>query len=263
MVRVSQRLVREKVEGSRKLERLYQSLESNEELQDYLNLCNELVVKRMYYNDHGITHVRIVAGAALEMLDILLSNNGREVLTKVARPLLDIEDSKVITLAASYLHDLGNMVHRTFHHVTGVFIAGDILVDVLREIYTDRRVERRVRQEVLHCVFAHDESVQCLTLESGVVKVADGTDMSEGRARLPYKHGKSDIHAFSALSIKGVEIAPGTERPIRIDVHMENEAGVFQVEEVLARKIRTSGIENLIEILMFKQGQQFKRMVVT
>lgn len=260
MVRVSPKLVKEKVEGNPKLEMLYEELETNDELQDYLELCNELVVKKMYYNDHGPMHVRIVAGAALEMADILHAANAAY--SSSSKSYLSIDDSKSVILAGAYLHDVGNMVHRTLHHVVGVFIADKILRDVLRKIYTDKRVERRIRQEVLHCVFSHDETVQALTLEAGIVKVADGTDMSEGRARLPYKHGKSDIHALSALAIKGVDVTRGEDRPIRIDVHMENEAGVFQVEEVLARKIRTSGISNIIKICMFKQGVLFKQVIV-
>jgi hypothetical protein len=115
-----------------------------------------------------------------------------------------------------------------------------------------------VRQEILHAIFSHDEEIVPLTVEAGVVKVADGTDMAEGRARIPYKLGKSDIHGFSALAIKRVEVEKGGERPIKIVVDMENEAGIFQVEQVLGVKIKSSGIANLIEVQVLKKGEPLK-----
>ena len=107
-----------------------------------------------------------------------------------------------------------------------------------------------IRQEILHAIYATDYDTECLTAEAGVVKIADGLDMSEGRARIPYRLGKMDIHAISALSIKKVEVSRG-ERPIRIDVYMDDMAGLFQVEQVLMPKIATSGIDEHIEIYIY------------
>lgn len=129
---------------------------------------------------------------------------------------------------------------------------------MLPAIYEDPKKARDVKFEILHTIFAHDEEVVALSLEAGIVKVADGLDMAEGRARIPYKKGKLDIHAFSALAIKTVEILEGGKRPIKVIVDMENEAGIFQVEEVLGRKIRTSGIGRLIEIEALKKGVKLK-----
>jgi len=95
-------------------------------------------------------------------------------------------------------------------------------------------------------------------MEAGSAKVADGTDMAEGRARIPYRTGKVDIHSLSALSIKRVEIEEGEEKPIRILVHMDNPAGVFQIEEGLERKIKTSGIENLVEVVALEKERELK-----
>ncbi|MCS7118338.1 MAG: HD domain-containing protein [Thaumarchaeota archaeon] len=256
MVRVSSSLVKEKVKGWPKLEEALGMLEDDDEVQDMLFLCNEMVVSRLYYNDHGPTHARIVAGSALEIADVL---NGAGVkFSTVGRDDLTEEDARLITMIGAYLHDIGNLVHRVDHHITGVYLADRLLREMLPKIYGRGRVERRVRQEVLHCVLSHDESVQSLTVESGIVKVADGTDMSGGRARVPYRHGKSDIHALSALAITSVELSRGSQRPLQIDVNMVNEAGVFQVEEVLAKKIATSGIEDLISVRLLKSGQPFK-----
>ncbi|MDJ0274446.1 MAG: HD domain-containing protein [Nitrososphaerota archaeon] len=257
-MRVSAQLLKEKVKGKEKLEALLELLEGSEEVQDYLELCNEMVVKRLFYNDHGPMHARIVAGAALEIFDVLRASGIK--FSTVGLDGIRHEDAMAITMLGAYLHDIGNMVHRTMHHLTGVFIADRVLSEILPKVYGRGRIERRIRTEVLHCILSHDESVQSLTVEAGIVKVADGTDMSEGRARIPYRHGKSDIHALSALAISSVEIHRGDSRPLRIDVHIVNEAGVFQVEEVLGRKIATSGIEDLIAVRVHKAGQLFKEI---
>jgi len=116
----------------------------------------------------------------------------------------------------------------------------------------------RIRQEILHCIFAHDEDVNCLSTEAGIAKVADGTDMAEGRARIPYKLGKVDIHSMSAMAVKKVELEEGNDRPVTVNIHMTNPAGMFQIEEVLMRKIKTSGIEDYIQVIALINGKELK-----
>ncbi len=84
--------------------------------------------------------------------------------------------------------------------------------------------------------------------------------MAEGRARVPYNAGKVDIHSLSALSIKRVEIEQGDATPVRILVHMNNPSGVFQVEEVLGHKIRTSGIDQYLEVVALMDGEEIKTL---
>jgi metal-dependent HD superfamily phosphatase/phosphodiesterase len=97
-------------------------------------------------------------------------------------------------------------------------------------------------------------------MEAGITKVADGVDMAEGRARMPYRQGKYDIHALSALAIRRVEVTRGEPKktPIRIIVDMDNEAGIFQVEEVLGKKIKTSSIAHLVEVEALRRGEPFR-----
>jgi metal-dependent HD superfamily phosphatase/phosphodiesterase len=95
-------------------------------------------------------------------------------------------------------------------------------------------------------------------MEAGCAKVADGTDMAEGRARMPYDKGKVDIHSLSALSIKDVEIVKGNKKPIRVVVSMDNPAGIFQIEQMLVKKVETSGIKKYVEIVAVEKGRQIK-----
>jgi len=72
--------------------------------------------------------------------------------------------------------------------------------------------------------------------------------MEKGRARIPFKIGSINIHSTSALAIEKVEILEGEKKPIKIVIVMINPAGIFQVDELLKRKVKTSGIEGMIEI---------------
>jgi hypothetical protein len=94
-------------------------------------------------------------------------------------------------------------------------------------------------------------------VEAGIVRVADALDMSEGRSRIPYQAGKIDIHAVSAAAIDNIEILEGTERPILIKIWMNNIAGIFQVDELLRRKLLGSGIEKYVTVSAYLvQGEE-------
>jgi len=40
---------------------------------------------------------------------------------------------------------------------------------------------------------------------------------------------------------------------------MNNPAGVFQIEEVLERKLKTSGIQDLVDVIALEKGIQIRR----
>jgi metal-dependent HD superfamily phosphatase/phosphodiesterase len=45
-----------------------------------------------------------------------------------------------------------------------------------------------------------------------------------------------------------VELKRGEERPIRVEITMSNSAGVFQVDELLKRKLKNSSIAPYVEV---------------
>jgi hypothetical protein len=88
------------------------------------------------------------------------------------------------------------------------------------------------------------------TIEAGVVRVADGLDMKKGRARIGFESGKKDIHSISAMAIEDVRVLkPLDEKPVRVEIVMGDAAGVFQVDYLLKKKIKGSGLEQYVEIL--------------
>jgi len=227
-----------------KVEKMFRLLENDVEVQSCLRMANVMAVKRMMYNDHGPVHARIASGSALEIFDLLTKKVAP---TTVENDVCSVEDAQVVVLCGAYLHDVGNIVHRVDHHIHGCVIANPILDRLLKKIYPDLDLSIKLKSEILHSIFSHDEEVECLSVEAGAAKVADGTDMAGGRARIPYRTGKVDIHSLSALSITKVEVERGDRKPVQILVSMDNSAGVFQVEQVLERKIRTSGIQDWLK----------------
>ena len=235
---------------------MFDLLENDTEVQAYLRQSNIMVVNRMRYNDHGPVHARIAVGSALEIFDLVASSVEP---TTVRDGICDYEGAKLVVLCGSYLHDLGNAVHRGDHFLHSCYLAAPILDRLLPEVYLGEEAKiLGVKCEALHTIYSHEEDVQSLSVEAGSAKVADGTDMAEGRARIPYRTGKVDIHSISAMAIKRVDIERGEEKPVSIRVHMANPAGVFQIEEVIGKKVRTSGIEHLVELIAIENGREIK-----
>ena len=219
-------------------------------------MSNIMAVKRLGYNDHGPVHAKIIAGSALEIFKLLMT---RVEPSSVTNGVCGYDDARLIVLLGAYLHDIGNAVHRIEHEQSSVMLALNPLERLLNRLYhDDPGLAYRVKCEVLHALFSSNDRVPCLSVEAGAVSIADGTDMAEGRSRVPYMSGKNDIHSISAQAIKRVEILKGKEKPVSIHVSMENPAGVFQIEEVMGPKIESSGIPELVEVIATMNGEQIK-----
>jgi len=256
MVTVSANLIQSHL-NEPKVEQMFRLLETDLEVQNTLRMSNVMAVERLKYNDHGPVHSKIVSGSALEIFDLLIQEVSP---TTVMNRVCSLEDAKVVVLCGSYLHDLGNSIHRVDHHIHSCIIANPILDRLLKKVYPeDAGLAVRIKSEILHTIFSHEEEVQCLSVEAGAAKIADGTDMASGRTRIPYRTGKVDIHSLSALSITKVEIEKGERKPVQIFVSMNNPAGVFQIEEVLERKLKTSGIQDLVDVIALEKGIQIRR----
>lgn len=246
MVLVSPQLLSKHVSSSSLLRRAYQLLEEDVEVVQLLRMSNVMAVNRLRYNDHGITHARIVAGASLEMAEMLQKANVTMCMIREGTAQ-SFEEVKLALLIASYLHDIGNAIHREGHELLGALMAKDIVDRLLAKLGFETHHAIELRQEIMHIIYSTAYNVRCLSTECGILKVSDGLDMAEGRARVPYRLGKMDMHAVSALSIRRVELERG-ERPVRICVHMNELAGLFQIEAVLLPKIKTSSIDDYLEV---------------
>jgi hypothetical protein len=118
-----------------------------------------------------------------------------------------------------------------------------------------------VSAEILHAIIGHRRRGEPYTLEGGVVRVADALDMAQGRSRLPLEGGQFGIHALSAAAIDEVRIEAGEERPISIEIEMNNSAGVFKVDDLLATKLRGTPLETHVEVIAQVKGETEKRLL--
>ena len=139
--------------------------------------------------------------------------------------------------AAVLLHDSGMSIHRTDHEQFSLFLAADKLPSLLDGIY-DEPEKSVIAAEALHAIIGHRRRGDPMTLEAGVVRVADALDMEQGRSRVPFSERRPNIHSLSAAAIDDVKIEPGEERAVRIEIEMNNSVGIFQVDELLATKLR-------------------------
>ena len=257
MVAVSYRVIHRHLD-SPLLSEDFSFLENDVEAQSYLKMANVMAVKRLGYNDHGPVHAKIIAGSALEIFSLLTDTVEP---SSVMNGICDYEDARLIVLLGAYLHDVGNAIHRIDHEKTGALLASNLLDRLLLDLYDDDPgLVYRVKSEVLHALYSSDDSIPCLSVEAGVVTVADGTDMAGGRSRVPFLSGKNDIHAISAQAINKVTIVRGDMKPVSIQVFMDNPAGIFQIEEVIGKKIRSSGIGELVEVIPSMNGEEIKTL---
>jgi metal-dependent HD superfamily phosphatase/phosphodiesterase len=231
-----------------KLEKILNFIDTDIELATLWRCSNVMAVDRQKLNDHGPIHVKIVANRALKILRMLVSKGVTPSVVNDYK--MDIHDAEVIVVLASVLHDLGLSVVRDRHEVYSVPLARDILRRCLPLVYKEEYITIML-SEILHAVLTHHEPSYPYSLEAGVVKVADALDMEKGRARIPYEDGSMNIHSISAFAIEKVDILDGEEKPVIIQIRMDNPAGVFQVDNLLGAKIKGSGLENYIKVEVF------------
>jgi hypothetical protein len=81
------------------------------------------------------------------------------------------------------------------------------------------------------------------------VRVADALDMAKGRSRIPFEKGSISMHSLSAAAIEDVTISDGEDRPVLIEIKMNNSSGLFQVDGLLKAKLRGSGLEPYVEVV--------------
>jgi hypothetical protein len=94
-----------------------------------------------------------------------------------------------------------------------------------------------------------------------VVRVADALDMAQGRTRIPLEAGQEGIHSISAAAVDSVRIETGEERPVRIEIDLNNSAGIFQVDDLLATKIRGTPLDGRLEVVARVEGESEKRLL--
>jgi hypothetical protein len=243
--------------GNRKLDGLLEAANADAQLKAWWYIA-QVNADRLGMSDHSWIHVQIVLNIGLRVFRLL---NRRGVEPDLVRHYgMRPQDAEVVIACGCLLHDTGMSIHRTDHEAYSLFLAADKLGELLHAIYEEP--ERSViAAEALHAIIGHRRRGEPLSIEAGVVRVADALDMAEGRSRVPFSSRRPNIHSLSAAAIERVKIEPGEDKAVRVEIDMNNSAGIFQVDELLATKLRGSGVEEQIEVVARIDAEHEKRLV--
>jgi metal-dependent HD superfamily phosphatase/phosphodiesterase len=244
--------------GNRKLRTLVERVNADPQLKGWWHVANVNAVARMEINDHSWVHIQIVANIALKLLRTL-EKHGVEA-SVVKDYGMSQDDAEIVVMLGALLHCVGMSVHRDGHEDFSLLLAHPKIGELLDGLYEepDRTV---IGAEVLQTITSHRNDGKPLTLEAGIVRVADALDMAEGRSRIPFVHGRVSIHSLSAAAIDEVMIKDGDERPVKIEILMNNSSGIYQVDGLLKAKLRGSGLEPYVEVIAHIDTEAEKRLV--
>jgi len=243
---VAQMKIRVPARANRKLARLLERINEDDQLKGWWHVANVNAVKRLEINDHSWVHVQIVTNIALKLLRQLTKHR---IEPNVVRDYdLAAEDAEIVVVLGALLHCIGMAVHREGHEDFSLFLAEPKMRELLEGLYEEPELTV-IASEVLGAITSHRDYGRPLTLEAGIVRVADALDMAKGRSRIPFEHGRVSIHSLSAAAIDALEIKDGEQTPILIEITMNNSSGIYQVDELLKAKLRGSGLEPYVEVV--------------
>jgi len=235
-----------------RLQALMEAVNADEELYALWLAANVNAIERLGMTDHGPVHVKIVMNIAVRMLRLLMEQGVEPgVVTNYG---MGPDDAEVVVAAAALLHDVGMSIHRENHEEYSLFLATERLRALLPPLYGPREAAI-IRSEILHAIIAHRSGGVPLTLEAGVVRLADALDMAKGRSRIPFESGSVSIHSISAAAVEGVRLEAGSGKPVRVCIQINNSAGVYQLDQLLRKKLAGSGLERYVEVHATLEGE--------
>jgi uncharacterized protein len=250
--------VRAPSRGNRRLERLLDAVNGDEQVKAWWHVSAVNATRRLRMSDHSWVHIQIVLNIGLRLVRIL---SRRGVTPSVVADYgMSEHDAEVVVAAGCLFHCIGMSIHRDDHERYSLFLTADKLPTLLATAYEEP--ERSiVTAEALHAIIGHRRKGAPFTIEAGIVRVADALDMARGRSRVPFESGHQNIHSLSAYAIEEVKISPGSDRAVRVEIAMSNSAGIFQVDELLATKLRGSGLEEHIEVIARIDAEHEQRLL--
>jgi uncharacterized protein len=241
-------------------ERLHAFIErvnADDELYALWLAANVNAIERLGMTDHGPVHVKIVMNIAVKLYRLLVEGGVEP--SVVRNYELSAGEGELVVAAAALLHDIGMSIHRSDHESYSLFLARPKLKELLHGIY-EPRTAAVLLSETLHAIIAHRAGGKPLTMEAGIVRIADALDMAKGRSRIPFAQGSVSIHSLSAQAIEAVHLERGADKPVRLRIDMSNSAGVFQLDQLFREKLAGSGLEPYIELEARIEGEQEERL---
>jgi metal-dependent HD superfamily phosphatase/phosphodiesterase len=254
---IAEARVRAPTRGNRKLEGFLEAVNEDEQVRAWWYM-SQVHAERLGMSDHSWVHMQIVLNIALRLLRLLGKAGVPPAV--VTDHGMSARDAEVVVAGGALLHDVGMSIHRADHEAYSLFLASGALDRLLASSYKEPQ-RTIVAAEILHAIIGHRRRGEPYTVEAGVVRVADALDMAQGRTRIPIEAGQEGIHSISAAAVDEVRIEAGEERPVRIEIELNNSAGIFQVDDLLATKIRGTPLEGRVEVVATIEGESEKRLL--
>jgi metal-dependent HD superfamily phosphatase/phosphodiesterase len=137
----------------------YEYIKSNEEIRTYIKQADR-TLEELGYTEHSFAHVGIVA------------ENASMILKALDYPERMVE----LTRIAGYMHDIGNVVNRVNHALSGANMAFRLLDKI--------NMPPEEIAQVISAIGHHDEgTAQPLSPMSAAIIIADKTDVRRSRVR--------------------------------------------------------------------------------
>lgn len=244
-------------EYNKVLQQTVDVINQSEEVRTLWKAINVNALDRLKMSDHGPVHFQVVANIGLKIAR-MLKKSGVE-LSIVKDHELEHEYGEVVIFLASLMHDLGMTISIKGHEEFSLILTNTLLRELLD--FMPVRERTIVVSETLHAIISHRRGGTPYTIEAAIVRVADALDLSKGRVKVAQERGNIDIYSLSAAAIESMEILEGKEKPIQIEIKMNNSVGLFQVDELLKEKLRGSGIEKHFEVHAFIDTEHEKKLL--
>ncbi len=255
---IAQVRIRAPTRGNRRLEKLLEAVNADPQIKAWWHVSAVNATRRLGMSDHSWVHIQIVLNIGLRLARLLFRRGVTP--SVVADYGLGERDAEVVIAAGCLLHCVGMSIHRDDHERFSLFLTADKIGSLLADVY-DEPERTVIASEALHAIIGHRRKGNPFTVEAGIVRVADALDMARGRSRVPFEAGHQNIHSLSAYAIEEVRISPGEDRAVRVEIDMSNSAGIFQVDELLATKLRGSGLEEHIEVIARIEAEHEQRLI--
>src|SRR5246127_550345 len=191
------------VRGNRKLRTIIERVNADKQIKGWWHVSNVNAVARMEINDHSWVHIQIVANIALKLLRQLTKHGVEPAMVRDYGMTPD--DSEVVVTLAALMHCIGMSIHRHGHEDFSLFLAEPKLRELLTGLY-DEPERTVIVSEVLQAIISHRADGEPLTIEAGILRVADALDMAKGRSRIGFERGRVSMHSLSAGGVSGVTL---------------------------------------------------------
>lgn len=192
----------------------FKRVKANLKVRALINGANE-VMRAMGYTEHGQRHVSVVAG---------ITGN---ILTALGSPAREVELAQI----AAYLHDIGNVINRVDHPISGATIAYRILDEM--------GMDTAEIAPILGAIGNHEELLGMpVSSMSAALIIADKSDVHYTRVQNPIMES-FDIHdrVNYAVQKSRVEVDPN-ERLIDLNLEVDSSyASVMEYFEIFLSRM--------------------------